>query len=116
MAETKEATEIPEWGFQIIFDEEKVKKAGYTSKILCDHLNKPIESFGNKRIATNMWCPTEEADDELFAQMYALTLLSRSEWVMKLLKAVPCREDNEVIEDYLEIIREYPLPDVPKVY
>ena len=116
MAETKEATEIPEWGFQIIFDEEKVKKAGYTSNGLYDLLNETIESFGNKRIAKNMWCPIEDAENELFAQARVLSSLSRAPWIMKLISSLPFREDDDEISDYLDSIRKYPIPNEPRVY
>ncbi|QGM91994.1 hypothetical protein GIR35_12360 [Enterococcus faecalis] len=91
------------WSFIIEFDERKTARNGYDITTLYDYVDKNMERFGNTRIAQGTWKAKE--GDEVESQCLALSMLSKTEWVMHNVKTLIAFEDDCDEVDYLDIIR-----------
>lgn len=91
------------WSFTIEFDEEKAEKNGYDLDTLYDYVGKNVEQFGNVRIARGTW--KAKAEDEVESQCLALSMLSKTKWVMQNIKSLTAFEDDLEKIDYLDILR-----------
>lgn len=91
------------WSFTIEFDEGKAEKNGYDLDTLYDYVGKNVEQFGTTRIARGTWKAKE--DDEVESQCLALSLLSKTKWVMQNIKSLTAFEDDLELIDCLDIIR-----------
>ena len=92
------------WSFTIEFDENKAKRNGYDIETLYDYTDRNLSRYGCIRIAQGTWKATD--GDEVESQCLALSLLSRTGWVMRNIKSMTAFEDDcDGQVDYLDVLR-----------
>lgn len=98
------STAMEPWSFAIEFDEEKARANGYDVDDLYEYVGKNVEKFGNERVAKGTWRASTDSS-VIDAQSLAISKLSRQEWVMRNIKSLIFREDDDEICDAIEMFR-----------
>ena len=91
------------WSFAIEFDSRKAAQNGYDLDTLYDYVGKNVERYGLSRVEKNVW--KAKSGDEVESQCLALSMLSRSKWVMQNIRVLTVFEDDAEGFDGLEVIR-----------
>lgn len=92
------------WSFTIEFDEGKAESAGYDVEELYDRADRSVSRCGCVRADRGTWRAAE--GDEVESQCLALSLLSRTGWVMRNIKTMTAFEDDcDEPVDYLDVVR-----------
>lgn len=98
--------EIPAipWSFTIEFDDEKAKNNGYNVETLYDNVDDIVQPYGLARIGHNTW--KAKLGEEVESQCLALSILSKTPWVMQNIEALTVFENSIEGFDGLEVIRQ----------
>lgn len=100
-----DSTTMEPWSFTIEFDEGKAQANGYDVDTLYEYVGKNVEKFGNERVARGTWRAATNSN-VIDAQSLAISKLSRQEWVMRNIKSLTFREDDDEICDAIEMFRQ----------
>ena len=91
------------WCFSLEFDADKAARNGCDLETLYDSVGRKVEPYGLTRTSQNTW--NAKPGDEVSSQCLALSMPSKTKWVMRNIRSLTVWEDDAEGFDGLEVIR-----------